>query len=225
LVGYTNAGKTALFNALTGAEVRARNTLFATLDPTIRRLSPGAFDEVLLVDTVGFVRDLPHELVVAFRATLTETREADLLVHVIDASDPHNGDRKRQVEIVINTIGAGNIPCIHVYNKSDKVKALSLEPVSGSRVPKLQVSAITGEGVEGLAEVIRVRAVGEAMCGKIELGPGDSKLRSKLFDLRAVKGEQSHDSGGWTLEVALTSKRWKELCIQEGLSDDNFQRV
>ena len=225
LVGYTNAGKTTLFNALTGAEVTARNTLFATLDPTIRRLSPGELDEVLLVDTVGFVRDLPNELVVAFRATLTETREADLLVHVIDASDPHNGDRKRQVELVLDIVGAGKIPCIHVYNKSDKVEALSSEPINGSRVPKLQVSAVTGEGVEELAGAIRVRAVGEAMCGWLELGPGDSKLRAKLFDLRAVKGERSHASGGWTLEVSLTSKRWKELCIQEGLSVDSFQRV
>ena len=99
-----------MFNSLSGAEVRARNTLFATLDPTIRRLRPGELDEVLLVDTVGFVRDLPHELIAAFRATLTETREADLLVHVIDASDPHHADRRRQVETVLEGIGAADIP-------------------------------------------------------------------------------------------------------------------
>ena len=116
LVGYTNAGKTTLFNALTGAEVMARNTLFATLDPTIRRLSPGELDEVLLVDTVGFVRDLPQELVVAFRATFTETREADLLVHVIDASDPYHADRKHQVELVLDAVGAGKIPCMQVLS-------------------------------------------------------------------------------------------------------------
>lgn len=225
LVGYTNAGKTTLFNALTGAEVMARNTLFATLDPTIRRLSPGELDEVLLVDTVGFVRDLPQELVVAFRATFTETREADLLVHVIDASDPYHADRKHQVELVLDAVGAGKIPCMQVYNKLDQVKDFSLHAVNGSSLPKAQVSAVTGEGVEDLAEAIRVRAVGETMCGSLVLGPEDSKLRAKLFDLRAVKAEQGNSSGGWTLEVALTAKRWKELCIQEGLSDDSFQRV
>ena len=101
LVGYTNAGKTTLFNALSGARLEAKDQLFATLDPTIRRLAIDPGEEVLLVDTVGFVRDLPHELVAAFRATLAETRDAALLVHVIDASDPHHEDRLRQVEQVI----------------------------------------------------------------------------------------------------------------------------
>lgn len=228
LVGYTNAGKTTLFNALSGADVRARNTLFATLDPTIRRLSPGELDEVLLVDTVGFVRDLPHELVAAFRATLTETREADLLVHVIDASDPHHGDRRSQVETVLEGIGAGNLPCIQVYNKMDCAENPPPRvngSVRAAKWPKLWVSAVTGDGVEQLSEVIRARAVGEQVSGRLELGPGESRLRAKLFELRAVRAERSHESGGWTLDVALTSKRWKELCIQEGLSDDSFQRV
>src|SRR5688572_5190261 len=105
LVGYTNAGKTTLFNALAGANLIAKDQLFATLDPTVRRLSLGRGTEVLLVDTVGFVRDLPHELVAAFRATLTETREASLLLHVIDAGDPHHEDRRRQVEGVLEDIG------------------------------------------------------------------------------------------------------------------------
>ena len=228
LVGYTNAGKTTLFNALSGADVRARNTLFATLDPTIRRLSPGELDEVLLVDTVGFVRDLPHELIAAFRATLTETREADLLVHVIDASDPHHGDRQRQVETVLESIGAGNLPCIQVYNKLDCAESPPPQvngTVSAGNWPKLWVSAVTGDGVEQLSEVIRARAVGDQVSGRLELGPDESRLRAKLFELRAVRAERSHASGGWTLDVALTSKRWKELCIQEGLSDDSFQRV
>src|SRR5690606_5707407 len=97
LVGYTNAGKTTLFNVLTGAELEAKDQLFATLDPTVRRCSLGSGDEALVADTVGFVRDLPHELVAAFRATLTEARDADVLLHVIDASDPHHADRVRQV--------------------------------------------------------------------------------------------------------------------------------
>src|SRR5690554_4956528 len=117
LVGYTNAGKTTLFNALTGSRLEAKDQLFATLDPTVRRLPLGHGDEVLLADTVGFVRDLPHELVAAFKATLTEARDAALLLHVIDTSDPHHDDRIRQVETVLEEIGAGEVPCVQVYNK------------------------------------------------------------------------------------------------------------
>ena len=229
LVGYTNAGKTSLFNALCGARVRARNTLFATLDPTIRRLSPGELDEVLLVDTVGFVRDLPHELIAAFRATLTETREADLLVHVIDASDPHRVDRSRQVETVLEELGVAEVPCIQVYNKVDRLAAAPIQVFNGSagtgRSPRLWVSAVTGSGVEELGKLIRARAVGEPVAGRIELGPGDSRLRARLFELRAVRGERLREAGGWTLDISMTSKRWRELCHREGFSGEGFERV
>ena len=229
LVGYTNAGKTSLFNALCGARVRARNTLFATLDPTIRRLSPGELDEVLLVDTVGFVRDLPHELIAAFRATLTETREADLLVHVIDASDPHHDDRRRQVETVLEEIGVSEVPCIQVYNKIDRLAVAPFQQFNGStgtgRSPKLWVSAVTGSGIEELGKLIRARAVGEPVAGRLELGPGDSRLRARLFELRAVRAERLREAGGWTLDISLTSKRWRELCHREGFSGEGFERV
>lgn len=227
LVGYTNAGKTSLFNALCGARVRARNALFATLDPTIRRLSPGELDEVLLVDTVGFVRDLPHELIAAFRATLIETREADLLVHVVDASDPHHADRRRQVEVVLADIGVAEVPCIQVYNKIDRLAAPPVQEFNGSAGAgrSLWVSAATGSGVKALGEMIRVCAVGEPVAGRLELGPGDSRLRARLFELRAVRGEQLSEAGGWTLDISLTSKRWRELCNREGFSGENFQRV
>ena len=228
LVGYTNAGKTSLFNALCGARVRARNTLFATLDPTIRRLSPGELDEVLLVDTVGFVRDLPHELIAAFRATLTETRQADLLVHVIDASDPHRVDRRRQVETVLEEIGVADVPCIQVYNKTDRLAIEPFQDFNGSagagRSPKLWVSAVTGSGVEELGALIRAHAVGEPVAGRLELGPGDSRLRARLFELRAVRGERLREAGGWTLDISLSSRRWRELCHREGFSGEGFER-
>jgi len=229
LVGYTNAGKTSLFNALCGASVRARNTLFATLDPTIRRLSPGELDEVLLVDTVGFVRDLPHELIAAFRATLTETREADLLVHVIDVSDPHHVDRRRQVETVLEELGVAEVPCIQVYNKVDRLAAAPFQEFNGSagagRSPKVWVSAVTGSGVEELGRLIRARAVGEPVSGRLVLGPGDSRLRARLFEIRAVRGERLREAGGWTLDISLTSKRWRELCHREGFSGKGLERV
>jgi GTP-binding protein HflX len=224
LVGYTNAGKSRLFNALTGANAAVRDQLFATLDPTIRRLSPGDEGEILLVDTVGFVRDLPHELVAAFRATLTETREAGLLLHVIDASDPHHADRRRQVEFVLEGIGAAAVPCIQVYNKIDKVPSTAVRSLSGFSHEKLWVSAETGEGLIDLKEAIRIQCLGRPVTGRLELGPGQSRLRSRLFDLRAVRAERAHESGGWTLDVELTTNRWQELRMQEGLSDDIFQR-
>ncbi len=224
LVGYTNAGKTRLFNALTGANADVRDQLFATLDPIIRRLSLDGEGEILLVDTVGFVRDLPHELVAAFRATLTETREASLLLHVIDASDPHHADRRRQVELVLDDIGAAAVPCIQVYNKIDKVPAMALRSLNGSSNAKIWVSAETGEGLIDLTEAIRTQCLGRLISGRLELGPGQSRLRARLFELRAVRAERVHESGGWSLDVELTTKRWQVLCLQEGLSDDIFQR-
>ncbi|MFB3088069.1 MAG: ribosome rescue GTPase HflX [Acidiferrobacterales bacterium] len=219
LVGYTNAGKSHLFNALTGAKVDVRDQLFATLDPIIRRLSGGDAGEILLVDTVGFVRDLPHELVAAFRATLTETREASLLLHVIDASDPHHADRRRQVEFVLESIGAGAVPCIQVYNKIDKAPARAVRPVNGANSAKVWVSAETREGLIELTEAIRTQCLGPTVTKRLQLGPGQSRLRARLFELRAVRAERVHASGGWTLEVELTTKRWQELCMQEDLSD------
>ena len=224
LVGYTNAGKTHLFNALTGARASARDQLFATLDPTIRRLSTSSDGEILLADTVGFVRDLPHELVAAFRATLTETREATLLLHVIDASDPHHADRRRQVELVLKSIGAAAVPCIQVYNKIDKVPETVARPVNGASSVKVWVSAETHEGLIELTEMMRTQCLGRPVKGRLKLGPGQSRLRARLFRLRAVRAERAHDSGGWTLDVELSMNRWQELCVQEGLSDDSFQR-
>ncbi len=120
LVGYTNAGKSTLFNAMTGSDAYAADKLFATLDPTVRRVNLRG-GSIMLSDTVGFVRDLPHELVAAFRSTLSEAREADLLLHVIDAADPLREERIAQVDAVLTEIGAGEIPQLLVYNKIDRI--------------------------------------------------------------------------------------------------------
>ena len=143
LVGYTNAGKSTLFNALTGAEAYADDRLFATLDPTVRRLEV-ASGAVVLADTVGFVRDLPHELVAAFRSTLSEARDADLLLHVIDAADPLREERIAQVDAVLQEIGAGDIPQLLVYNKIDKIAAAP-HPGSGD-VGQVEPTAPSGPG-------------------------------------------------------------------------------
>ena len=148
LVGYTNAGKSSLFNALTKAKVYAADQLFATLDPTVRRVELSGFGPITAADTVGFVSDLPHELVAAFRSTLTEAREADLLLHVIDAADPMMLERIEDVDKVLEEIGAHQIPKLLVMNKIDLID-VSPSYEAGER-PKVWLSAQTGAGMEDL---------------------------------------------------------------------------
>jgi GTP-binding protein HflX len=224
LVGYTNAGKTTLFNALAGADLVAKDQLFATLDPTVRRLPLGGGVEVLLVDTVGFVRDLPHELVAAFRATLAETRDATLLLHVIDASDPHHEDRRRQVEGVLEGIGAAEVPTLRVYNKVDRAPADFVREIDGAATPKLSVSAVTGEGIAALKDAVRARVAGARVAGEIRLRPDQSRLRARLFDWHAVRGETAEEDGGYTLAVDLPAQRWQQLRDEEGLSADSIRQ-
>jgi GTP-binding protein HflX len=218
LVGYTNAGKTTLFNALSGAHLLAKDQLFATLDPTIRRLPLGGSEEVLVADTVGFVRDLPHELVAAFRATLTETREASLLLHVIDASDPHHEDRRQQVETVLKEIGAAEVPCLPVYNKIDRAGVDFVREPEGPLPNRYCVSAVTGSGLAELRAAIGARVSGERFVGELHLGPQQSRVRAKLFEWHAVRGETADPDGGWTLAVELPAQRWRQLRDQEGLA-------
>ncbi len=163
LVGYTNAGKSTLFNALTGAGTLAADQLFATLDTLTRRLRLADGAEVVLSDTVGFVRQLPHQLVEAFRATLEETAQADLLLHVVDASAPDRDEQVEQVERVLAEIGADQVPCIVVLNKIDlagRLPEVHRDPCGS--IDRLSLSATTGAGLDALREALVERAAARA---------------------------------------------------------------
>lgn len=218
LVGYTNAGKSTLFNALTGAGALVEDKLFATLDPTVRRLRLRGGLKVVLADTVGFVRDLPHELVAAFGSTLTEAREAALLLHVIDASDPHHQDRQHQVEAVLDSVGAGDLPRLHVYNKIDILGQTARAEASGSSVRRIWTSATTGEGLDHVLTAIAEHCGGDRVSGRLRLGAHHSRMRARLFALDAVRHEETDQEGCWVLDVELPAQRFAELCAAEGVN-------
>jgi GTP-binding protein HflX len=221
LVGYTNAGKSTLFNALTKADVYVEDKLFATLDPTVRRLELPDGREVVLADTVGFVRDLPHELIAAFRSTLQEAREADLILHLIDASDGNRWQRVRQVNAVLAELEADQVPQIRVYNKIDK---LDRKPrVTNNRDGKgraVWLSATTGEGIPMLLEAISDRLRPQTVHGVIHLEPTQARQRAKLFEAGAVLSEEACEDGGWTIELEMAERDLARFLKREQLSAD-----
>ena len=200
LVGYTNAGKSTLFNALTRANVQAEDRLFATLDPTMRRLVDSDA-EVVLADTVGFIRALPVTLVDAFKATLEEVVHADLLVHVIDAAAADAEDLRLEVQRVLAEIGATGVATLEVLNKIDLLDAASsLVDSSPAQVP---VSALTGAGLDALRQAILVRLGLEAVATEVTLPPGSGKVRSWLYENGDVQRETADERGAMTLQVRL----------------------
>jgi GTP-binding protein HflX len=207
LVGYTNAGKSTLFNALTGAEAYAADQLFATLDPTVRRIAvPGG--SVVLADTVGFVRDLPHDLVAAFRSTLSEAREADFLLHLVDAADPHREERIAQVDEVLTAVGAGDLPQLLVFNKIDRIEGGEVRHDGQDGIPdpsrreRVWISARDGQGLELLQSVLGKRLGLQHVTGELRLPPSAGRLRARLHQLEVIRSEAA-DEDGWLLQVDI----------------------
>jgi GTP-binding protein HflX len=203
LVGYTNAGKSTLFNSLTGAAVYAADKLFATLDPTLRQTEVPPQRKIVLGDTVGFIRHIPHDLIESFHATLEEVREADLLLHVVDAVSPHRDEQMSQVEQVIAQIGAADIPRIVVYNKIDLDPGLAPHSRSnGGGGPAAWVSAQSGAGVEELRALIGSLLQPPARRCSLRVPPHAGGLRARLFEYGAVRSEQADDAG-WLLDLEI----------------------
>ena len=224
LVGYTNAGKSTLFNALTDAGVYVQDQLFATLDPTVRRLDLPEGEHVVLADTVGFVRDLPHELVAAFKSTLQEAREADLILHLIDASDPNRWQRVRQVNSVLKQLDADQVPQIRVYNKIDKLDRkprVTNNREGGGRA--VWLSAVTGEGLPMLKDAIANRLRQKKTHRTIHLEAAQGRQRAKLFELGAVLKEVNDDDGSWTLDLRMSEKDLRRFLKSENLSEEQLE--
>jgi GTP-binding protein HflX len=220
LVGYTNAGKSTLFNSLTGAGAYVANQLFATLDPTLRRIELPDARYALLADTVGFVRDLPHELVAAFRSTLQEARESTVLMHVIDAADPNRTERIEQVNAVLAEVGAGAIAQIEVFNKADLVNEqprIEYDDATGL-ARRVWVSARTGAGTDLLIAALGAFLGPQIVHRQIVLGPTAGRARAKFYAAGAVLDENLNGDGASELTISMPRLAFEGLCRAEGLT-------
>ena len=224
LVGYTNAGKSTLFNALTGSGVFAADQLFATLDPTFRRLDLEDLGPVVLADTVGFIRHLPHKLVEAFRATLEESSNADLLLHVIDAHEPERQLQIEQVLAVLGEIGAAEIPLLEVYNKLDLLEGIEphIQRDANGRPERVWLSARDGRGLDLLRQAVAELLGEDLFIGTLQLPQRWGRLRAQLFAVSAVQREGHDETGDMLLDVRLPRAELNRLISREGLDPAEF---
>ncbi len=225
LVGYTNAGKSSLFNRLTGAGVYAADQLFATLDPTMRRVSLPGNQPAILADTVGFIRDLPHDLVAAFKSTLEEVAEAELLLHVVDAANSGRFDQMQRVNEVLAEIEASAIPQIVVFNKIDLTgEAPRLERDADGRAARVWLSALTGAGTELLLEAVAAHFRAGHRRYRLCLSPEAGRLRALLYERFHVRQESLTAAGGWWIDVTLNPEQLAWLRRQPGF-EERFLRA
>ena len=220
LVGYTNAGKSTLFNRMTDASVYAADQLFATLDPTLRKVELPNGQSVILADTVGFIRDLPHDLVAAFRSTLQETRDADLLVHVIDANNEGRDETISQVNEVLDEIDAETVPQLQVYNKIDLLGDMPARIDRDSEgIPvRVWVSAKTGAGIPELLQCLYERVHPDIIRRHLLLGPDVSRLRARIYQMARVHAEVILENGDCILDAEFRAQDWDAFCKHDDLA-------
>ena len=213
LVGYTNAGKSTLFNTLTSAEVYAADQLFATLDPTLRKLQIENVGTTILADTVGFIRHLPHDLVEAFKSTLQETTEATLLLHVIDASDERRQENIDAVNLVLEEIGADQVPYLLVFNKIDQCENVAphIEYDDQDRPSAVYLSAQNSDGTELLLEAIQKRLENQILQVQLLLPVTQGKIRHLLYQQNHIKNENITEEGEFSLSLQIDSNKWRQL--------------
>ena len=221
LVGYTNAGKTTLFNLLTESQLYVANKLFATLDSVTRKNNVSGLEDILFSDTVGFISDLPTELIESFKATLDELKSADILVHVVDISDPDFIYKTEQVLLILEELGISNIPSIRVNNKSDKVDIDEISNETSNNNNEVWVSALKNTGMDHLVNSIQFNRKKFMVKEWIELLPNQGKIRAKLYSLGRVLEETTSETGLIQLQLEIDKNELNNLISNKGIDLKN----
>lgn len=224
LVGYTNAGKSTLFNALTDASVYTADQLFATLDPTLKKLELSEQQDVILADTVGFIRHLPHDLVAAFRATLVETREADLILHIVDCADDSRREKIVAVDKVLQEVGAGEIPQLLIYNKIDLPEFKPrIDVDEQGQAWRVWLSARDRTGFDNLMKVLRNRFCDDTSVYRLVLQAKEGRIRAYLFEQGVIMDEEFDNNGDIHLKLRLSPTLLKKIYSKFQISQDRFK--
>ena len=227
LVGYTNAGKSSIFNKITQSDVYAADQLFATLDPTLRKIDLDDVGEAIIVDTVGFIRHLPHKLVESFRATLQETIEATLLLHVIDCFDDDRSKHIIEVDSVLAEIGADDVPVLQIYTKIDMLDAhpARIDYDSQGRPVRVWLSAVSGEGIGLMFKAISALLSNDVITETIKVTPNHAQLRSLLFTKGAVVSESIEENGDMLIDVRVQRKDLLQMLTRVGMPTEPYRIV